>query len=389
MRHAETADVVIVGARAAGAATALLLARHGLRVVVVDRAREGCDTLSTHALMRGGVVQLRRWGVLDDLIDAGTPPIRETVFHYADETVWLPIKPGAGVDALYAPRRTVLDPLLVAAARRAGADVRFGCALTALTCDDEGRVDGVRVRDRAGTLYTIGARFVVGADGRESTTARLVGAELTHWMRATTVCSYAYYAGLPARGYEWAYRTSGMAGLIPTNDEATCVFVAQRPGQLGRGRQGLLDALDAASADLAGRVREAVPVSPVRTFVGRSGHLRQAWGPGWALVGDAGSWKDPISAHGLTDALRDAELLARAIVRGAGGSDEAAELTAYAATRDELTLPILRGSAAIAAMEWDDDGIKVLLRALNLAMSEELRVIEALDAQTPVASATG
>jgi 2-polyprenyl-6-methoxyphenol hydroxylase-like FAD-dependent oxidoreductase len=109
-------DVVIVGARAAGAAAALVLARAGIDVVVVDRSRYGADTLSTHALMRAGVVQLHRWGLLESVIAAGTPAVRKTTFVYADETIPLPIKPSHGVDALYAPRRTVLDPILVDAA---------------------------------------------------------------------------------------------------------------------------------------------------------------------------------------------------------------------------------------------------------------------------------
>ena len=110
-------DAVIVGARAAGAATAMLLARAGLRVLVVDRSRYGADTLSTHALMRGGVLQLHRWGLLDRVVDAGTPPIRHTTFHYATTSI-ITIKPSHGVDALYAPRRTLLDPVLVDAAAR-------------------------------------------------------------------------------------------------------------------------------------------------------------------------------------------------------------------------------------------------------------------------------
>ena len=114
-------DVVIVGARAAGAATALLLARAGLRVQVVDRSRYGADTLSTHALLRGAVVQLHRWGLLDRVVAAGTPPIRATSFDYGSGPITLRMKPSHGVDALYAPRRTVLDPILVDAARAAGA----------------------------------------------------------------------------------------------------------------------------------------------------------------------------------------------------------------------------------------------------------------------------
>lgn len=128
-------DVVVVGARPAGAATAMVLARAGLRVVVIDRSYYGADTVSTHALMRGGVLQLARWGLLDQVVAAGTPPVRGSVFHYGDDRIRVPIKPGFGVEALYAPRRTVLDPILVDAARDAGAEVRFGvtspaCAAT-------------------------------------------------------------------------------------------------------------------------------------------------------------------------------------------------------------------------------------------------------------------
>src|ERR1043165_8823794 len=136
-------DAVIVGARAAGAATAHLLARSGLRVLLVDRGRYGTDTLSTHALMRGGVLLLNRWGVLDRVIEAGTPPIRRTRFDYGDDEATVDIRPSGGVEALFAPRRTVLDRLLVDAAAAAGAEVCFGVTVSGLLRDDAGRVVGV------------------------------------------------------------------------------------------------------------------------------------------------------------------------------------------------------------------------------------------------------
>src|ERR687897_1284149 len=142
-------DVVVVGARAAGAATAYLLARSGLHVLLVDRGRYGTDTLSTHALMRGGVLQLSRWGLLDEIIAAGTPPVRRTTFRYADAVVPITVKSSFGVDALYAPRRTVLDPVLVDAALAAGADVRFGVTVTGLQRDTDGSVIGVAGHDDA------------------------------------------------------------------------------------------------------------------------------------------------------------------------------------------------------------------------------------------------
>jgi len=143
-------DVVVVGARVAGAATAMLLAREGLRVLCVDRSRYGSDTLSTHALMRGGVLQLQRWGLLGPLLASGTPPVRRTVFHYGADKVGVSIKPAAGVEALYAPRRTVLDALLVDAARQAGASVEFSAPVVELLRDRGGRTSGVVVQDRRG-----------------------------------------------------------------------------------------------------------------------------------------------------------------------------------------------------------------------------------------------
>src|SRR4051812_2868203 len=133
-------DAVIVGARAAGAATALLLARAGLDVLVLDRSRYGDDTLSTHALMRGAVLQLHRWGLLSQIVDAGTPAVRRTTFHVGEERTSVDIGKSHGVDALYAPRRTVLDPVLADAATAAGAEIRYNSTVIALRRDAAGRV---------------------------------------------------------------------------------------------------------------------------------------------------------------------------------------------------------------------------------------------------------
>ena len=375
------ADVVVVGARAAGAATALLLARAGLAVTVVDRDRPGTDTLSTHALMRGGVALLSRWGVLDQIVRAGTPPIRTTTFHYATGQVSLPIKPSPGVDALYAPRRTVLDPALVQAAEQAGATVLWRTTALGLRWK-AGRVVGLDTRDQQGRLQPMTAGLVIGADGRRSTVARLVGAATTHRAAHTTAFAYGYFTGGLATGYEWAYRPHALAGFIPTNDGLTCVFVGGSPQRIGRGGLTTLrDALAEASPALAQRLGSSIPVSPIRTFTGQPGRLLQPWGQGWALVGDAGSWKDPISAHGLTDALRDAEQLSRAATAVlADGRDPEDAFGEYQAGRDRLTLPILRGSDEIAAFAWDDQRIAALLLELNAAMGEEVLAIEAVGA---------
>jgi len=373
-------DVVVVGARAAGAATALLLARHGLRVLVVDRARYGADTLSTHALMRGGVLQLTRWGLLDRIVAAGTPAVRRTTFRYAGDVVPIDLKPSYGVEALYAPRRTVLDPVLVDAAVAAGADVRFGVAVTGVRRDRHGTVTGITGRTRDGESLRVLARVVVGADGIRSTVAEAVGAPFDRVGRSAAAATYGYWSGLETDGYEWSWRPDAASGVIPTNDGQACVFASASPRRIGRGGMEAFTGIVAeSSGDLATRLAAAVPPAAFRTFTGHPGYLRRSWGRGWALVGDAGYFKDPLSAHGLTDALRDAELLARAIVAVVrDGADERDALAGYQATRDDLSAALFDVMDVIAGHRWTDGEIPDLLLELNAAMGDELDALAAL-----------
>ena len=200
--------MVIAGARCAGAATAMLLARQGARVLLLDRSRYGTDTLSTHALMRGAVLQLHRWGLLPRVIAAGTPAVRSTTFHLPDAVTAVQIKPRHGVDALYAPRRVVLDAILADAARSAGADVRFGTSVTGLRRDRTGRVTGITGRAGAARLE-VSADLVVGADGRRSTIARCVGARAAHVAPASSAVIYRYFRDDCDRGLPLALRRRG------------------------------------------------------------------------------------------------------------------------------------------------------------------------------------
>ena len=375
-----THDVAIVGARAAGAATAYLLARQGLDVLVVDRSRYGSDTLSTHALMRGGVLQLLRWGLLDDVIAAGTPPVRLTTFRYANDVVPIKIKPSDGVDALYAPRRTVLDPILVDAAVAAGATVRFGVAVIDVERAADGSVTGIRGRTRDGQTFRAGARIIVGADGFRSTIAGSVGAPVERAGTSAAAVTYGYWSGLETDGYEWNFRPNAASGVIPTNGGQACVFVSARPDHIGRGGLPALTRIVAESCpDLAARLAAAVPPTELRTFGGLPGYVRRSWGPGWALVGDAGYFKDPLSAHGLTDALRDAELLARALVAVlVEGAAERDALAGYQQTRDALSAELFDVMDMIAGHGWTDAEIPDLLLRLSAAMTGEVEALAGL-----------
>jgi len=362
-------DAVVVGARCAGAATALLLAREGLQVLVVDRGRYGADTLSTHALMRGAVVQLHRWGVLEAIEAAGTPVVRSTSFHYADEVIRIPIKPRDGIAGLYAPRRTVIDRALVDAARDAGAEFAYGVRLVNLDRSSDGRVGGVVIEDPEGRLKSVGAGIVVGADGLRSTVAGLVGAEPYRTARHATSVVFGYFSGLDDDGYHWYYRPGVSAGVIPTNDGLTCVFasvpdrrfhdeIRHDPGA------GFARVLSECSPALARSVASGQRSGNLRGFPGQTGFLRQPWGQGWALVGDAAYFKDPLTAHGITDALRDAELLARAVL---DGSD--AGLAGYQEARDAMALGLFEVTDEIASFDWDLPRIK----EMHLRLSEEMK----------------
>jgi flavin-dependent dehydrogenase len=378
-------DVAVVGARPAGAATAMILARAGLRVLVVDRARYGADTLSTHALMRGGVMQLARWRLLDRVIAAGTPPVRHSVFHYGKDCIDVPIKPGAGVDALYAPRRTVLDPILVDAARDAGAEIKFGVTVTGLSRDNAGRVTGLQGRDVNGGSFAASAAITVGADGMGSTVARLAGARVERAATSAAAFIYGYWDGLPVKDYELFYLPGVTAGFFPTNRGQTCVFVGTSPRQFrAEAQAGMANAYGrllgkAAPALIDPRAGARAP-ERLRVFSGRPGYLRRASGPGWALVGDAGYFKDPATAHGITDALRDAELLSRAVIAAATGEvPEADALGAYQATRDRLSERLFATTEAIASFAWDLDEIQELLVQLSKSMSDEVRWLTELE----------
>lgn len=365
-------DALIIGARCAGAATAMLLARAGKRVLVVDWAEAGADTMSTHALMRGATAQLARWGLLDGLLSAGTPLVTKTTFIYEDEVIPVDIRPAHDTPGLIAPRRNLLDATLVKAARDAGADVRFKTSFRDVIQDTSGRVTGARLVDRDGTVYDVEAGIVIGADGRRSSVAKRVGSTVMHAADTSVACIFAYVTGLKDDGYRWYYAPELGAGVIPTNDDSHCIFVAAEQNRLRDlvRKQGALSALgellSATHADLGQAFLTAKNTSEPVVFSGERGFMRQAVGAGWALVGDAGYFKDPLTAHGITDALRDAEILARAVIAGSTNA-----LRDYQDIRDELSRELYELSGDIAKLDMSMPQLKSAHLKLNKIMKVE------------------
>ena len=372
-------DVVVVGARVAGAATAMLLARRGHRVLMVDRAPAGADTTSTHAVLRSGVLQLKRWGLLDRVIDSGAPAIPRVTLGFGSELVPIDLSDDFGVDSLYAPRRNVLDPILVGAAVEAGVEYVDRCRAKSLVKDSEGTVRGV-VLDAGNGEITVSARMVIGADGAWSKMAKWVSAPTYSQYPATNTVYYAYYRDIEAHGVYFQFTPGVTAGLIPTNDDLVCVY----GGWPKDSTTAFRDEPDAAFTSLVGSAHPLLEaamaggtrVSPFRGIQGLAGFLRKPGGPGWALVGDAAYTKDPVSAHGISDALRDAELCACAVdVALTDPGETAAAFDRYQQLRDELSTGMLAWSSELAAYQWDETRASTLMRNLSGAVKAECEAL--------------
>ncbi|WP_192256096.1 NAD(P)/FAD-dependent oxidoreductase [Mesorhizobium silamurunense] len=368
-------NAIIVGARCAGASTALLLARAGLKVLVIERRPYGSDTLSTHALMRAAVLQLSRWGLLAPLLKAGTPPIETTTFHYGDEEITIPLDGGPDLPGLIAPRRTVLDRILVDAARKAGAEFLHDMAVGDLFADTRGRVRGVEIRGAGRAALRVSADIVVGADGIGSLVAKCCDAEVLRQGAVSAAHVYGYAPVEPGAGYHWYFRDGIAGSLIPTNDGMACI-VASVPTRLFDQRFRIghagarMEVLEALSPALAAQADRAAKDARLQAFRGVPGYIRQAYGPGWALVGDAGFFRDPITAHGISDALRDAEGLARAVL---DGSDAA--FTAWQRERDVFASQILDATDAVAGFDWTLADIGERHRRFSAVMKAEVQAL--------------
>lgn len=350
-------DVVIVGARCGGAATALHLARQGHRVLLVDQARFPSDVrLSTHLIWHAGVDLLDEWGLLGRLVDSGCPLLRDMKLDMGELTL-RGAPPDTRVGAAIAPRRLVLDQVLIDAAREAGAELLEGFTLTGVQRDASGRVTGIDGRMADGGTRALPARFVVGADGTHSPLARAVGAAtlVSHDKDEGSHNVYAYFDELPLAEVEFHSRPERMFYAWHTHHGQALVGLI-RPGREGRVPQAeaggvFMRECEALAPALATQVKQA-RLAGDWTAVSIGTHRRQASGAGWALVGDAGVTMDPITAAGITGALRDAQSLANLLHEGLSGQrpmDEA--LADYGPTRDRMAEPLHQFAQDMAQLQ--------------------------------------
>jgi flavin-dependent dehydrogenase len=363
-------DAIVVGARCGGSPTAMLLARSGYRVLLVDKARFPSDTMSTHLAHPPAVAALARWGILDRLEATNCPPITRYSFDFGPVTVAGTPRPADGADRAYCPRRIVLDALLVEAADEAGAEVREGFTVEEVVIDD-GRVTGVRGHAKGGDTVTERAKVVIGADGRHSLVAKAVEPESYNDVPPLAPAYYAYWSGLPTDGFDTYIRAEHGRGwaAIPTHDELTCVVQAWPQDDFAANRKDVegayLNSFEIAP-EFAERVHAATRESRLVGAGDLRGYVRKPYGPGWALVGDAGYHKHPITAFGITDAFRDAEALASGLDESFSGRrpyDDA--MADYQRARDEDAMPIYEFTCDFAKIEPPPPEMQQLIGAMQ------------------------
>lgn len=359
-------DVIVVGARCAGSPTAMLLARKGYRVLLLDRARFPSDTVSTHVAHPLAIRSLARWGLLDRLVATGCPSIDAYSYDFGPFT--LEGAPGVSeAPVAYCPRRTVLDSLLLEAAAEAGAEVREGFAVDEVLVED-GRVIGVKGSCEGGGGIREHARLVIGAEGRTSIVAETAGAQTYNEKPPLLAIYYAYWSGLPMHGqFETYIRPYRGFAATETNDGLTVVVVGFPLAEFNAGIK----------RDIAGNVRKAIDLAPAfadrlqgakreTDFAGAvtPNYFRMPFGPGWALVGDAGYLRDPITGQGILDAFRDAELCAQAADQALSGrrSFEAA-MKDYHRARDEEVSAMYDFTCMLAMLEPPPPELQDLLAA--------------------------
>jgi 2-polyprenyl-6-methoxyphenol hydroxylase-like FAD-dependent oxidoreductase len=358
-------------------------------VLVLDRAGFPSDTISSHQVQVPGIALLHRWGLLDRLIAAGTPVTRRVRFDPGPVAVQGCFPACEGVDALLSPRRTVLDSLLIAAAREAGAEIRENVRVEDLLRDGSGRIVGCRAREHRGPEVTETATLVVGADGKHSSVARAVGAREYRTRPVKSFACYGYWSGLPEGPGQLIQRPGIAVAAFPTNDDLTMVYLAAPLSTFDSFRADIegsyLAALDRCG-DLGERLRAATRAERLRTTPDQPNTFRQSHGPGWALAGDAGVVMDSITAQGIANALCDADRLAAAIVTGLG--DDGDNLDRALARRHRERDARLRAmfDFTVGLADYQPAGLRqrVLLESIARRPAEVSRFLGAFAGITPV-----
>jgi flavin-dependent dehydrogenase len=384
-------DVLIVGARAAGASLAILLAQQGRRVLLVDRDRFPSDTLSTHFIAFNGVGLLRRLGVLEDIEAAGFRRLHRHRTWVEDVCLEVPAGP-KGAYSL-APRRDVLDATMVNHAVAAGAEFRQRTRVDGLLWDGE-RVAGAVLQEVGGGKQEVRAAVVVGADGKYSKVAEWVGAEKYAEVPALRPVYYAYLLGvepLPEPALELWFVQDQIASEFPMRPGEDCVALELEASDFASFRLDPVATYWERLHSLPGfgrRLKNARLEGKLFGSKGIDNFFRKPFGPGWLLIGDAGYLKDPSTALGISDALLQSSMVAKSLDEWFRGGDWETGMSAFQRKRDEASMPSYRITLAATRLTDREGGPhrldlvraaatsphsgRVLLEALPDVMSQAL-----------------
>ncbi|MCU7549278.1 NAD(P)/FAD-dependent oxidoreductase [Chitinophagaceae bacterium LB-8] len=379
-------DVIVIGARCAGSPTAMLLARKGYKVLLVDKVAFPSDTISTHIIWPPGASRLKHWGLLDTILSSNCPKISKVTLDLGPFALTgSPLF--SEVVEVIAPRRTVLDKILADAAVNAGAELRENCVVEEIIMD-ENRVTGIRCRNKGGSLVRENARMVIGADGKNSIVARTVDAQEYNSRQPLTCWYYTYWSGMPVEDIVLYSVPNRAIGAIPTNDGLTCLPVAWPANEFHDYRSDIegnyMKTLEL-NKSLAELVRQGKREERFFGMADLRNFFRKSSGPGWALVGDAGYHKDPITAQGISDAIHAAEMLTDALDAGFSGKETLEKaLEHYELTRDEEVMPMYEFTCDWATLQPPPPDMEYLFTALRENQVETNRFIGTLAGTVPI-----
>jgi 2-polyprenyl-6-methoxyphenol hydroxylase-like FAD-dependent oxidoreductase len=363
-------DAIVVGARCAGSPTAMLLARKGYRVLLVDKASFPSDTISTHVIWPHAAEIMDGWGLLDRLAATGCPPIAlNMIFDIGPFALKGAVVDTNGGRGGFCPRRTILDKLLVDAATESGVELRENFTVDELIVDGD-RVTGIKGRGRNGGTVEERARIVIGADGIRSFVAKAVGAEEYDTIPALATYFYSYFSGIDAEDIEqYVGLPNQGAAYFPTHDGLTlvaAVWPARRFQELRPDIEENVLNVHRQVPALAERLKGAKREEKWSGTAGVPNYFRKPYGPGWALVGDAGYCKDPLTAQGIADAFIDSENLVEALHAGFSERRPLEEALAdYHSSRDERVTPLYHFTCELAKLEPPPPDIQQLFGALH------------------------
>jgi flavin-dependent dehydrogenase len=380
-------DAIVIGARCAGAVTAMLLALHGHRVLLLERGVIPSDIHQGHFIHRHGPKRLEEWGLLEKVVGTNCPPITTHLTDFGDfPLIGRDIRIG-NVAWGYGPRRRQLDEVLVDAAIEAGVEFRPHFNVESLVWDGDW-VQGIRGRDTLrGISYVQKARITIGAEGRNSLVARAVRALSYADVPPLTCWYFSYWSGVPSQGFELYLRDRRAIFSFRTNDDLFAIFIAWPidrfalvKANIEREFMRVVDSIP----EFAERVRSGRREERFYGAADLPNYFRHPFGPGWALVGDAGCHKDPFMALGICDAFRDADFLAAALHEGLAGERSLNEaLAQYALRRNEASMAEYHENIVQARFDPIPADLLQLRIALQANPEETNRFIMAREGMIP------